>query len=91
MEVQLAELAMKDALFYKSQSQPSGGSVCSHEDIVTTKSHHQFMNGELECFSHGERTPETSFVVGEGEEEDEARGKVLGRPASSSLLEDIIG
>lgn len=56
MEVELAELAIKDALTEKmSASMISNHSAdLSHtyrEDFYTSRSNPNFLNGELECFS----------------------------------------
>jgi hypothetical protein len=44
---------VKDALSYRESSISNRSAIFNRSDeIYTTKSHAQFMNGELECFSN---------------------------------------
>ena len=52
LEIELAEIAVKDALSYKESSLCSRSMISRNDEVYTTKSHAQFMNGELECFSN---------------------------------------
>ncbi len=56
MQVELAQIAVKDALSYRDSSMMmsnrSDPNVSYRDQIYTTKSHAQFLNGDLECFSN---------------------------------------
>lgn len=64
MEVELAEIAVKDALSYRESSISNRSVSASHNDQVqATRSQAQFMSGELDCFSNLDESFESRNIL----------------------------